>query len=408
MTVLAALPDFGWAGFQAAHKALHAMIDVQGLNSVVVDLSAVQRAFPNGVVPLIIVLDHYRKERGASFDAVMPQQESVRRIFESNNWAAHLFPTHGFPVTDRANALHKFDEETVNELINGHIRDVLGQAHYAEGVLQSFEWALNEIAGNALVHSEVAQGWMEVVLHKTSRRMAIVVADGGLGIPETIRRAFPDKAARDEDAIALALQEGITSKPDFGQGKGLTGTLAIVKRNEGGRVSIHSRSGLVEWSAGKLSIRGDFPPFRGTLVDIQLNTERAIDIETALWGHGPVFPFNDSLFGKDTPAGVLRFFLTKEASGFGNRLTGQQVRLKIENLLTAAPGDVLEIDFGGVDLIASSFADEVFGKLALSLGFVGFATRVRLINLNKFCRGIIDDVVKSRIVQSHGNGPHGS
>jgi hypothetical protein len=66
-----------------------------------------------------------------------------------------------------------------------------------------------------------------------------------------------------------------------------------------------------------------------------------------------------------------------------------------------APGDVLEIDFENVELIASSFADEVFGKLALSLGFVGFGSRIRLVNINKFCRGIIDNVVQSRIIQSH-------
>lgn len=92
--------------------------------------------------------------------------------------------------------------------------------------------------------------------------------------------------------------------------------------------------------------------------------------------------------------------LSDEASAFGNRPTGLKIRHKIENLLVAAPDDMLEIDFAGVELIASSFADEVFGKLAVTLGFVGFGSRIRLININKFCRGIIDDVVQSRIVQT--------
>ncbi|MBN8509889.1 MAG: DUF4325 domain-containing protein [Burkholderiales bacterium] len=407
MKVVSLLPDFGWPAFQGAARALYAMVVEQHIDAITIDLRAVQRAFPNGVVPLVVLLNQYRKNLGVHFGAMLPDSTDVARIFDTQNWAAHLFPDHGFPLTNRPSALHRFSETTVNELINGHIRDALGQASYAQGVLQAFEWALNEIAGNALVHSGAPEAWMEVVVQRSARRMAIVVADGGLGIPETIRHAFPDKAPRDEDAIALALQEGITSKPDFGQGKGLTGTLAIVKANDGGRLSVHSAGGVVEWRDARLSIRPEFPPFQGTMVDIQLSIEQPIDIETALWGQGPVFPFNEALFGRETPLGVMRFVLAREASGFGNRLTGQQVRLKIENLLTSAPDHVLEVDFAGVELIASSFADEVFGKLALSLGFVGFSSRLRLIRLNKFCRGIIDDVVKSRIVQAHGNGAHG-
>ena len=228
-----------------------------------------------------------------------------------------------------------------------------------------------------------------------------MVADGGLGIPNTIRRGFPEQAQlADEDAIAYALKEGITSKPNYGQGKGLTGTLEIVKKNQGGYLAVHSRSGLVEWRDNRMNIKGDFPPFRGTLIDIQLDTSQAIDVERALWGNAPSYPFNESMYGNDTPMGVMRMYLAQEADGFGNRMTGTKIRTKIENLLTTAPNDVIEVDFTGVDLIASSFADEVFGKLALSLGFIGFASRIKLVGLNRFCHGLIDDVVQYRIVQS--------
>lgn len=166
-------------------------------------------------------------------------------------------------------------------------------------------------------------------------------------------------------------------------------------------MSIHSQQGRVEWLNDRLDIKGDFPPFPGTFVDIQLNTADPIEIERALWGNAPAYPFNDALYGKETAIGIMRMKLADEAAGFGNRLTGLKIRNKIENLLTTAPNDVLEMDFSEVDLIASSFADEVFGKLALSLGFVGFGSRIRFVNINRFCRGIIDDVVQSRIIQSH-------
>jgi hypothetical protein len=392
---------FDWSAFQKVQSVLFNMVEKQGQQDIRLDFSRLKLAFPNGFVPLVVLAEHYRKLQGVDFTIVLPDDELCRRYLVDSNYAACLSAAAGYPLTDKPNALHRFsDDISLNELIDSQIHQVLERATYAQGVLQSFEWMLNEVAGNVLVHSGSDHGWMQVVVLPKTQHMAVVVADGGVGIPETIRAAFPQQQ-RDEDAIAHALKEGITSRPDFGQGKGLTGTLQIVKINQGGRLSIHSRKGRVEWLNERLDIKGDFPPFPGTFVDIQLNTAVPIEIERALWGHAPAYPFNDALYGKDTAIGMMRMALAAEAAGFGNRLTGLKIRHKIENLLGAAPNDVLEIDFTDVDLIASSFADEVFGKLALSLGFVGFGSRIRFININRFCRGIIDDVVQSRIIQSH-------
>lgn len=391
---------FDWPAFQWVQKNLHRVTEAEGHRCVVLDMSALQRVFPNGMVPLVVLLEK-AKESGIEFEIALPTDEACRRNMVSLNYAAYLCSDQGYAVGDRPSALHRFDgDESLNELINRQIHQILGQATFAEGVLQSFEWALNEIAGNVLVHSHADHGWIQIVVHPTTHHMAIAVADGGTGIPTEIRKVFPEQGL-DEDAIAHALKEGITSRPDFGQGKGLTGTLQIVKINKGGKLAIHSQKGRVEWVNDRMEIKGDFPPFPGTLVDIQLNTAEPIEIEKALWGSAPAYPFNDSLYGKNTPAGIMRLPLSREARSFGNRITGVRIRNKVENLLTTAPGDVLEIDFEDVELIASSFADEVFGKLALSLGFVGFGSRIRLVNINKFCRGIIDNVVQSRIIQSH-------
>lgn len=392
---------FDWPAFQWVQRNLFRVTETLGYGDAVLDLSALQRVFPNGMVPLIVLLEKVRETTGIEFEIVLPADDACRRSMLNLNYAAYLCTDQEFPVSDKSNALHRFgDDESLNELINRQIHQILGQATYAEGVLQSFEWALNEVAGNVLVHSNSDHGWIQVMVHPTTNHMAIAVADGGVGIPTEIRKAFPEQRM-DEDAIAHALKEGITSRPDFGQGKGLTGTLQIVKINKGGKLAIHSEKGRVEWINDRLEIKGDFPPFPGTFVDIQLNTAEPIEIEKALWGNAPAYPFNDSLYGKDTPAGIMRLPLAGEARSFGNRITGVRIRNKIENLLISASNDTLEIDFAGVELIASSFADEVFGKLALSLGFVGFGSRIRLVNINKFCRGIIDNVVQSRIIQSH-------
>ncbi len=392
---------FDWQAFQKAQSILFNLVEKQGHRDIRLNFSNLKLVFPNGFVPLIVLAERYRYSHGVDFALVLPDEEVCRRYILDSNYAACLCPDGGHPITDKPNALHRFSDDTsLNELIDSQIHQVLERATYAQGVLQSFEWMLNEVAGNVLVHAGVDHGWMQVVVHPKTQHMAVVVADGGVGIPQTIRAAFPMQE-HDEDAIAHALKEGITSRPDFGQGKGLTGTLQIVKINQGGRLSIHSQKGRVEWMNDRMEIKGDFPPFPGTFVDIQLNTAVPIEIERALWGDAPAYPFNDALYGKDTTIGVMRMQLADEAARFGNRLTGLRIRNKIENLLATAPNDVLEIDFSGVELIASSFADEVFGKLALMLGFVGFGSRIRFVNVNKFCRGIIDDVVQSRIIQSH-------
>lgn len=399
-----------WVTFQWLHKRLHTLIIEEQHRHITLDFSDVERAFPNGMVPLVVLLHQYQTHHAVRFEWCGPESDPLLL----QQWAAHLPNYHDLTATSptptpvsRPNGLHRFEDDTsLYACINTHIRQLLERTTFAQGVLQSFEWALNEIAGNILIHAEVTQGWIQVVLHPSTQHLAIVVADGGIGIPDTIRHAFPElRNASDEDAIAHALKEGITSKPDYGQGKGLTGTLEIVKANAKGRLSVHSRSGLVEWREGRLNIKGNFPPFPGTLIDIQLDTSQPIDIERALWGSAPGYPFNESMYGKETPVGVMRLELVKEAQGFGNRVTGEKIRFKIENLLVAAPTDVIEIDFTGVDLIASSFADEVFGKLAVSLGFIGFASRIKLIGLNRFCHSLIDDVVQHRIVQSRSE-PH--
>jgi hypothetical protein len=52
-------------------------------------------------------------------------------------------------------------------------------------------------------------------------------------------------------------------------------------------------------------------------------------------------------------------------------------------------------------MLASSFSDEIFGKLVVNLGIVGFSRRIKLFNLNPFCQGIIDDVVQARMAQTY-------
>ena len=396
--------ELSWKGFRRLQEELLECVDRDGVRDIEIDFSGLTKVFPNGALPLLILLDRYRVEGQADVRVVGAEQHSYLKRYD---YLAYLDPTHLASARMLPQAVHPFASDTeLNSLINQKIDQVLGEAQFAAGVMTAFEWFLNEIAGNVLVHSQTNKGWLQVVVHKRTNHIAVAVADGGIGVPNSIRAAASlagrfAEGASDGSLIEVALLEGVTSKPDFGQGKGLTGTMAIVQANSGGRIAITSQRGRVFFSKSTgLKVDSHFPPFGGTLIDIQLDFSEPIEIEKALWGHSPV-AFTELVYGKDSPIGVMRLLMKEQASSFGNRITAARIRVKIENLLSEASGDTLEIDFSGVSTLASSFSDEVFGKLVVNLGVVAFSRRIRLVNLNSFCQGVIDDVVQARMAQTY-------
>ena len=83
----------------------------------------------------------------------------------------------------------------------------------------AFEWALKEITDNVLTHSSSVVGGFVQVSILNDTKILLAVADAGLGIPETIKYAYPNKT--DIEAIELAISEGVTRDSRLGQGNGL-------------------------------------------------------------------------------------------------------------------------------------------------------------------------------------------
>jgi uncharacterized protein (DUF1684 family) len=78
-------------------------------------------------------------------------------------------------------------------------------------------------------------------------------------------------------------------------------------------------------------------------------------------------PVNYRLEARENESGSeLVFSLKDEASGTGTRQSGRLLRNRILN--TAKDSSLrIVIDFNGVSVIASSFADELIGKLVVEL-----------------------------------------
>lgn len=127
------------------------------------------------------------------------------------------------------------------EVVEYGLRDVamLGDAAYM---------AVSELCGNAMEHGENPLGAYVVVVRDTvpRRRVTIAVADLGIGIPEHLRRQFPEYSA-DDHAIALAMEPRVTGTGSAHRGNGFSETFeaALTSTLHAARIEIHSAKGFV-------------------------------------------------------------------------------------------------------------------------------------------------------------------
>ena len=105
---------------------------------------------------------------------------------------------------------------------------------------------------------------------------------------------------------------------------------------------------------------------------------------------------------EDGDALVLR--LKEEATGFGSRRVGEQLRTKCMNLLNAEPAKPLILDWNGVPIVSSSFADELVGKLFVALRPLDFAARIRNLGMESVVRGLVDKAIFQRAGQTSDDG----
>lgn len=88
--------------------------------------------------------------------------------------------------------------------------------------------------------------------------------------------------------------------------------------------------------------------------------------------------------------------VVEHAQGTGTRAAAERLRTWLLNYLNeGAP--YLVLDFSGVDMVSSSFADETIGKLAKRFGPIGFGQRFKLINMTPTVQGLLDRAIATRL-----------
>ncbi|MEJ7835865.1 DUF4325 domain-containing protein [Xanthomonas oryzae pv. oryzae] len=388
----------------------HAVNDL-GYQDIILDFSFCTETYPGPMLSLCAEVLRLRKEM-IDTQLILPNKPDLARLFINANWAHILEPrAHNpsrfrghtqIPATQFTNPDEQY--EAVNRIVNailGGIPDIRRE-HFA-----ALEWAVNELTDNVIVHSKSAIGGLVQVssFKRNSKIVEFTIADSGLGIPATLRSG-KEFSGSDTDALDRAIREGVTRDKSIGQGNGLFGSYQICCHSGGAfRIeSGHARL-LSRPSPYGLEIRDQKIPVKGTLIIAKINFSDPDLLKDALnfsgKSHKPV-DYIETKYEGDSD-NIVHVVLLQETQSFGSRFAGTPIHLKIYNLVQMCSGQPIEIDFSGVPLVSSSFADEVFGKLFVKLGPLEFMQRIRFKNVENTVRMLIDKAISQRVSTGLGS-----
>jgi STAS-like domain of unknown function (DUF4325) len=126
-----------------------------------------------------------------------------------------------------------------------------------------------------------------------------------------------------------------------------------------------------------------------------LDRSQKVRIDEAL---GSFYPMNDLLDTIEDDEGVYRVSVREIEESLGSRKVGAEIRTRLERYLNAAARvQFVLLDFKGVGVVSSSFADEVLGKLATSMGELEFRRRVSVDNTSVTNRTLIERAISLRL-----------
>jgi hypothetical protein len=387
-----------------------------GHEDITIDLRYAARSFADGVVPMICSLDHLRRD-GVEFGVELPEDNRLQRLYIHNNWAHLLYPER-YRESLSSNSRHLSTRRyaTLGEqkaLVDAVLDIVMRNMEVERSVLAGLEWSLNEITDNVLNHAQAPEGGIvQAVTFQNNQKITFIVADAGRGVLASLQEGYP-ALSTDDAAISEAVRQGVTRNPSAGQGNGLAGTLRIASASGGSFTMISGRGHLAVFSPGgsgdyqeRLYVEGEGRYFQGCSVYAEIGTEYPFALEEALSFHGtPYLPVDVIELAYMTETGddlILR--LSAETSGFGTRLAGDEIRRKVTNLLNAEPTKRIILDWAGIPLISSSFADAAVGKLFVLLGPLGFSSRVQMVGLEPLVRKLVDRAIMQRVVQAQQEG----
>ena len=366
------------------------------------DFSMCSYAAEDVMLPLMPIIAKYRRD-GTNFRMIEPQDEGLKRLFRNANWAHHIAPDEYEATSHEGGHVPALrfgddDGENADEILDKVMTLILEQFQTDRATLKAVEWSLGEIMDNVSSHARSpVGGFVQATAYRNRNQVEFVVADSGIGIPTSMN--VSDHA----QALQVAINEGATSDPSKNAGNGLYGSYRVAHLS-GGKFEIHSQYGVLYTKrGGELVIDGERIPYNGTSVRCGIGVGDAGLLDKALRfkdrPYEPAFDYVEREF--EDEEGELVFNMRERARRhFSSRQGGKRVRAMIENLVRT--GRPVTLDFDGVGVFSSSFADEVFGRLFVDMGPRAFMTRIRMRNTVPTVEGLIDRAIVQRTKLGNG------
>ncbi len=372
----------------------------KGYSYLIIEVNPTKRGTnANVCAPLACLLDRYR-------------EKGIRIHIEhtSNDYVRHTRFWNPLSVESCSNSDidYPFDKvwtfetgEGVCKLVSAFVLELRKSDIVEAGVISSIEWCLNEVMDNVLQHSGTSKGYVMAQIYNQTKAFTFCVFDSGMGLYNSLKdsRYHPEQPI---DAITLALQEKVTRDDRIGQGNGLWGLSSIVSESmgvmtisSGGAVYRCYKSETVTKKEGGFII----DKRNGTAcVDVSINYDKKIDITHALGGHTPIDFWLENIENESGNAYIIQ--VSEMYGGTGTRQSAIKLRNMAMNIVIDKKKIVI-LDFSGVNLISSSFADELIGKIIIEKGIYFFMSAFRIANLSTSNAAILNRSVEQRMAQKY-------
>ncbi len=207
-----------------------------GADELELDFSQTERAYPDGMVPLVATLMSLKTYQDVVVSSVSRRQERLARVFDAVGWRTYMIaPSPQYEdlprKTPQFTPLRPFGRSELGPLHKSIMEVFVRQTSLAPFVADAAHWALWEVMDNVLNHAEVPNGWVQAATFAKHKHINIVVADSGIGVGASLRERYPGITER--DAIRRAVEKGETRDPSRYQGNGLHGSRDIAIQSGG-------------------------------------------------------------------------------------------------------------------------------------------------------------------------------
>ena len=274
--------------------AFFAAARVEG-EAVVLDLRSVEFVEPSGLCGLAALLEF-----------LIPRSGEVGIALSGRNVPAYLERMNFFRIFGdgvRTNVDVAALEErrrgnpgTLQELVNFHSEEEIpGIINRISEILENKEYrlreraaicaTLSEICANAVEHGAssfgayaAVQAYQHIVSgrhgspkgERRGEEVLVAIADGGVGVRETLSRnpEYAELTKTDNDALRHSLKMGVSGTGEIGRGGGLA-VVGQISARAGGSLSLRSGSGRITFYGDRTNSR-NVPPFPGTFVRVSL------------------------------------------------------------------------------------------------------------------------------------------